>query len=474
MAYFAEADRILRLIVHELQHMSYRCALVAGGGYSYESVRYLDPAFLGDGDLDLILVLEDIHDVLSFVSFDLLQRIGYSVAINANTMEQDLRLFDQGIIGIIRVSGHVGTMKVGVNVTTFDFLRDCCSTTDSLPTNKVAHSQTYSIIVSAGTDGIDLTIAKVSPNISGLYESPGPHHLILDKNWYQWDGVLHSGTYTDFVGSGRVIYDTADRAMARIRLNLLSLMCEYACPYIAEHNQWERLFANRRHFSLPYRDRLREELKALRLTRGATVSYASDSADPPQSVPKLRTIFLTSSSDYWYSPHLLNHPTASNCDDFPVVTTSESLWEQLPELACSAEGRLHLINAEVFRLSNLVSRTFGRTTAWLPSSMRSKDLVYRSGALAYRNPAVREVHVAQHILIEALGDRDDFLRDQPSSDTVSTTLTMLTDLRVDVALFLLRGNPSEAELLDMGGLGLLRLVRDRGGQIPPHDQWTTF
>lgn len=184
--------------------ISTRYALICGGGFSYRSTRYIDASAATVGDIDLLLVVDDISALVELFTDAACDAMGFVPAPGVATLLVDQQLFREGQIAIVRASGFIRSYKVGINVTTFDVLRNFCCTNETVSTNKVAHSRTYSVIVAAGTDRSSLIVAKISPSVSRLYAC-GTHYLILDRNWYKRDNVLHAGTYTDFVATGTVL-----------------------------------------------------------------------------------------------------------------------------------------------------------------------------------------------------------------------------------------------------------------------------
>ena len=238
-----------------------RYALICGGGYSYRSTRYLDAGTTTIGDIDLLLVVDDIGALAELFTDASCDAMGFAPHPGAETLPVDQQLFREGQIAIVRVSGYIRSHKVGINVTTFDVLRKFCCTEKTVSTNKVAHSCTYSVIVAAGTDRSSLIVAKISPIVSRLYPC-GTHYLILDKNWYKRDDVLHAGTYTDFVATGRVLLDTPDGRAASIQNELLRLMVRNASDETVASGAWDEMFANAAWFSTEFRNDIRARCDA--------------------------------------------------------------------------------------------------------------------------------------------------------------------------------------------------------------------
>lgn len=433
---------------------SIRCALIGGGGYSYRSTRYLDDSAATVGDVDLLLVVDDIGALVELLTESNCDAMGFAPSPDVETLLVDQHLFREGQISIVRVSGFIRGYKVGLNVTTFDVLQNFCCTEETFATNKVAHSKTYSVIVAAGTDRSSLIVAKISPDVSRLY-ARGTHFLILDKNWYKRGNVLHAGTYTDFVATGRVLLDTPDGKAASIQNDLLRLMVRNASDETAASGAWDEMFANAAWFSADFRNYIGARCDTL-----VESGHRKLRALPAQSTVScgLVTVFAEGKASEFYSS--AGKARSHNLEE--QRNESRSAREYLRTLAATREGQLRIINAEVFRLLEIVAKAYGRETATVPSRMTLDDQTFAGDQLFYRTDNTQLASAPIAILSAAAEDMERMKWE--SEESMLVLMQRLTELRVDVALFLARSTGSAATLFEQVGTDEIKtIIRSRSG-----------
>lgn len=433
---------------------SNRYALICGGGYSYRSTRYLDASAATVGDIDLLLVVDDMGALAELFTDATCDAMGFAPPPGVETLLIDQQLFREGQIAIVRVSGYIRSYKVGINVTTFDVLRNFCCTEETVSTNKVAHSRTYSVIVAAGTDRSSLIVAKISPIVSRLYPC-GTHHLILDKNWYKRADVLHAGTYTDFVATGTVLLDTPDGRAASIQSELLRLMVRNASDETVASGAWDEMFANAAWFSTEFRNDIRARCDAL-IERGLHTPRAFP---VPSTVSRsLVTVFAEAKKSKYY----LSAGVARKYNPETSPRESRNARDYLRTLAATREGQLRFINAEVFRLSDIVFNAYGREMATVPAHMTLDNQLYADEKLFYRFEDYKVGSAPVAILSAAVEDMEQLKSE--GEDSVVVLMHRLTELRVDVALFLAQSTGSESTLFEQVDTDKINaIVRSRSG-----------
>src|SRR5437879_11414302 len=105
-SYFAACDEVIYRLCDYLRPHSFENAVLAGGGYGYESQKYSADYKPGSGDLDLFCVVDRIKsalDILGDPSF--CERVGYEGDLHLEDFIIDASFFEQRLVSVIRASG---------------------------------------------------------------------------------------------------------------------------------------------------------------------------------------------------------------------------------------------------------------------------------------------------------------------------------------------------------------------------------
>ncbi|MBP9838483.1 MAG: hypothetical protein KBC84_07190 [Proteobacteria bacterium] len=227
-----------------------------GGGLGYESTKYLTN-LSAVGDLDLFFLAEKLDDISALINNEeLLTSIGFTFEGNYQYYPQDLDLFSQGAISIIRLSGKIDAIKVSINFCTSERLSYLYNDASSRSIYKIAHSKTYHVISSLGSLGTSLFVAMLPVDVTNLFNDACCHTIVTDKTYYKNGSSLHTGLITDFIAKGRIIRDFQDSKFRAIQNKISEQIVSHASPHVVETNAWSTLFASEMLFSKNYTKQL--------------------------------------------------------------------------------------------------------------------------------------------------------------------------------------------------------------------------
>lgn len=435
MSYFQACENIINNLSSVLDRYSFKNAILAGGGYGYESIKYTNTFNLNLCDLDLICVVESSANILEIINSPFLSaHLSFGKQIHFADFVQDVELFNTKLVSMIRLSGKVNGLKTGINFTTFERLQEIFSSDIQQPLFKIAHTPTYQIINAVGNNGAIIIVAMHSPEVSSLYES-GKHQLIVDYSWYKNSEDIYYGLFTDFIAKGKVVRDTTDRRLLSVQNKILHLMVRNADSKIRETGSWELMFASNQYFAGSFKKDLRERMGGIAQSR--IVEKPAYSLKKSFSTHKnILSVFPNEGAKYFYQAHYLSKPTK----DFTSSISANSgpaLNAVIHEIASQEEQILKLLNAEIIRLSTLISLSTTKQPSNIPEKMTLANLTFHEGSLYYLSDNLRRTHIPQFLLEETYEDYTQF----ESTDTVALTLILLlTQLRIDTVHFMLTIN----------------------------------
>jgi hypothetical protein len=329
--------------------------IVIGGGYGYDSIKYKGTGMLGD--LDYLAVLEDISDFASFAQDkDLIKDCGFELSQTNSYYAKDLELFESGVVSVLRFSGINNGLKTTLNFTTINRLRSIYSQDSQERAYKIAHGKSQNILIAKGTDGSDLIVALIAPEVSSWFPDGVKHFLIPDHTWYERDGFLHAGILTDFIAKGR-ISETKEGSLSAIQGSILGSMKRRASAQISESKEWHLMLASNNYFSQEFKDLINRKVDDI-------IVEAKKGTAMPSQQRRLAVVFA---EDSYYTSDLLSK-------DSIEYRSPDKMGKKLQDLffsELSYDEILHLINSEAKRLSILLSLSKSYNEFSLP-----KDVTY--------------------------------------------------------------------------------------------------
>lgn len=354
-------------IATSLNELDLGCSLLVGGGYAYNSIKYKDNGKIGD--LDYICVLRQIEDIEVLLrDKELLKRFGYDIDTIDKVYKEDIEFFNQKIVSIIRFSGLINSVKASINFTTYSRLESIFYPNYNL--YKAIHGKSQNIIVSKGSDGGDVILCMVSPEVSKLYNDQLKHYFIPDIPWYKNGSAIYTGVITDFIGKGIIVLDE-DNQLFNIQQRVLEYLVKNSTQQIADTGSWFKMFASSDFFSKNFKLTINKKLESIYQSLQPKLNEAK--------APLSNALMLQYSSYQWYNPKYLSDQSLgfeNRTGKVNVIEPLQNLLEQDTHGLLTHEQKLHIINAECKRLTVLLQLASSYTSYAIPKSMRAEDLLF--------------------------------------------------------------------------------------------------
>lgn len=425
--FFKLGDLVTEKIVSSLKKKLSIVGVVIGGGYGYDSIKYRGTGKLGD--LDYLAVLENISDFTSFAQdTSLIADCGFEISETNIYYEKDLKLFESKDVSVLRFSGINNGLKTTLNFTTIGRLQSMYTKASQEKAYKIAHGKSQNILVAKGTDGTDLVLALIAPEVSTWFGDGVRHFLIPDHTWYEENGYLHAGILTDFIAKGKVI-DTKGQMLNDVQESILKLMKQRSSIQIRENKEWHLMFASNNYFSQEFRSFINKKIDDIEIEFEAVNDILS----------KQKYLGVVFSETEYYKSALLTKDST----DFKFPDKTGTKFQDLIKSNLAYDDILHIINAEAKRLSILLSLSKGNTKVNLPKNVTYDHLIFLPKDELVSDNEEKSLCAIYDYIIE--NSTNDYNKISNSSNFNEELLNFLTQLRLAIADRIL--NSSDEKLI---------------------------
>lgn len=241
MRYKEAGKRFCEEINAFCESIKLRCALVIGGGYSYDSIKYVDDE-VQNKDFDFMIVYENSNDIEIIIS-----NLKYltQFEFEEKYLVGDIGQVEDGKIDIIRLSGKYRLFKATINLVPF-FLVKKIALLQEYNIRKIAHGRNTSLFFANSTNGNRITTIFFAPFFRT--KDGELHYVHLDFTCKKEQGHLFLGILADAVLKGfSKQYDNI--GFHDLRAKLIKNIYNYLLENGTENYQYEALFANWNYFS---------------------------------------------------------------------------------------------------------------------------------------------------------------------------------------------------------------------------------
>lgn len=243
-----------------------KCALVTGGGYAYDSIKYIDDE-VPNKDFDFMIVYENKKDIRTII---LKLKEETQFEFETRFLQSDVKQVEDGSVDIIRLSGKYRQFKSTINLVPVSLVRKIASLQEG-NIRKIAHGRNTSLFFANGTNGNRITTIFFSP----FFKTPDNevHYIHLDFTCKKEEGHLFLGILADAVLKGySKQYDGV--GFQDLRICLIKNIYNYLVENGTEDYRYETLFANWNYFSDSVKKYLSQEFWKLNQVDKKEVSLA--------------------------------------------------------------------------------------------------------------------------------------------------------------------------------------------------------
>ena len=245
-----------------------RCDLVTGGGYAYDSIKYLDDE-VPNKDFDFMIVYEDERDIKIIISN---LKFKTKFLFEDKFLENDIRQLEERKIDIIRLSGKYRKFKATINFVPISLIRKISFLQED-KIRKIAHGRNTSLFFAYGTSGNRITTIFFSPFFKT--QDGDLHYIHLDFTCKKHQKHLFLGILSDAILKGySKQYDNVGFHV--LRVNLIKNIYTYLLKRGIENYQYETLFANWSYFSDSVKVTLIKEFCEINQTVRKTYSFSKE------------------------------------------------------------------------------------------------------------------------------------------------------------------------------------------------------
>lgn len=230
------------------------CALVTGGGFAYDSIKYNDDQ--KKGDYDFMIVYQDIGQVesliksLSTLEFDFEKKY----------LDLDMELLRKSLIDIIRLSGKYKGTKSTINLVPVSLIDKVVNLEQDIVIKKIAHNRNTGLFFAYGSDNSRIIVNFLSPSF--VTADGEDHYIHLDFTNHVLDNNIYLGILSDAILKGfNKNFDTIN--FQNRRMKMLQNINDFFRRNKIDNTNFINLFANHNYFPKYLKERLLEELNGM-------------------------------------------------------------------------------------------------------------------------------------------------------------------------------------------------------------------
>ena len=266
MTYREIGEQFCLEINNLLEKNNIKAALVTGGGFAYDSIKYSDNQTLGDYDFMIIYdEVEDINNLITLLSLT-------SFKFDQRYTDLDLKLLADKQIDIIRLSGNYKGIKSTINLVPKKLISDICNFQENRQIRKISHGRNTSLFFAYGSDKMRIPVIFISPSF--ITEDEESHYIHLDFSFTIKNNNIYLGILADAILKGfNINYDAID--FQTLRSKFIQSIHQLFQKNPINSNNYISLYANHDYFPSYLISKLQEEFANLGIIANQSVNTTS-------------------------------------------------------------------------------------------------------------------------------------------------------------------------------------------------------
>lgn len=400
--YFDIGNKLSSSIADLLFEIDPQVGFVAGGGYGYDSVKYKDSDLIGDFDFLCLADNEEKLQKIILKSDKYLSEIGFSGIKIPST--KDLQLFNDEVISFLGISGKIENTKASINISTKERFADLVKTNKLF--YKARSDKRFSLFIAKGSNGEDLVVCRLSPEISKLYDDNKEHYLLPNRMFFSNGDFIHLGIYSDLLAKGKVLLDDSNQTIIKLQKQIWGIMATHASSNIFVAKEWHKMFASCQFFSQDFVGKINKSINLLNIDKSTATKSEHDD----------KSLLVVFAERKYYKDNLLSDKAKSFIfDDETVFDNTLADYLAIGNEGLNYLDAIHIVNSETIKLTDLISKLGLKKRRINAPDINSKNtLADLKGKFSYKNKSLSMKDVCselQHIVDQEadkfeLGDND--------------------------------------------------------------------
>lgn len=379
--YFDIGNKLSSSIADFLFEIDPKVGFVAGGGYGYDSVKYKDSDLIGDFDFLCLADNEEKLQKIILESNKYLGEIGFLDIKIPST--KDLQLFNDEVISFLSISGNIENTKASINISTKERF------TDLVKTNKLFYKarsdKRFSLFIAKGSNGEDLVVCRLSPEISKLYDDNKEHYLLPNRMFFSNGDFIHLGIYSDLLAKGKMLLDDNNQTIIKLQKQIWGIMATHASSNIFAAKEWHKMFASCQFFSQDFIDKINKSIGSLNIEESTATKSEYNN----------KSLLVVFAEQKYYKDNLLSDKSKSfifdNEADFDKTLAD---FLTIGNDGVSYLDAIHIVNSEAIKLTDLISKLDSKKRRINTPDINSKNtLTNLKGKFSYKNKSLSEKDV---------------------------------------------------------------------------------
>lgn len=233
-----------------LKNLKFPTALVTGGGFAYDSIKYKNDE--KKGDYDYMIVFDKKEHITTIIENLILTNFSFE----KNYLDLDIELLLNGDIDIIRLSGNYLGTKSTINLVPISLINKLCNLESDITIRKIAHNRNTGLFFAYGSDNDRIIVNFLSPSF--VTTDGEDHYIHLDFSNRVIDENIYFGILSDAILKGfNDNYDTI--GFGYNRKQMIKKINEFFQKHHIDNSLYLNLFANNNYFPIYLKEQLQEE-----------------------------------------------------------------------------------------------------------------------------------------------------------------------------------------------------------------------
>lgn len=371
--YFKIGKKLSASIAAFLCRIDPKVGLVAGGGFGYDSVKYKNSNVVGDFDF-LCLANNDVKlQRIIFESKRHLGEIGFSDIKTPS--KKDLELFKNKIVSFLSISGNIENTKASINISTKERFADLIRTNKLF--YKTRSDKRFNMFIAKGSNGKDIVVCRLSPEISKLYSDNKKHYLLPNRMFFKSGDFIHLGIYSDLLAKGKILHDDSGKTITKLQKQIWEIMATHASSSIFEAKEWHKMFASCQYFSQGFINQINKSVNSLSIEKPTAKKSEYDD----------RSLLIVFAERKYYTDSLLSDRSMSFIfDDETGFDKTLADFLAIGDKGVSYLDAIHIANSEAIKLTDLISKLGSKNRKINTPKINSENTFTNlKGQFSYKN-----------------------------------------------------------------------------------------
>lgn len=285
------------------------------------------------------------------------------------------------------ISGNIENTKASINISTKKRFADLITTNKLF--YKARSDKRFNMFIAKGSNGEDIVVCRLSPEVSTLYNDGKNHYLLPNRMFFNNGDFIHLGIYSDLLAKGKILQDDSNQTVTKLQKQIWETMATHASSSIFEENEWHKMFASCQYFSQDFINRINKSISLLDIKNAKVTRSEYDH----------KSLLVVFAERKYYDESLLSDKTRDFIfDNEADMNKTLADYLSLGNKGVNYLDAIHIVNSEAVKLTDLISKlSFKKKAISAPNISSENTLANTKGNFSYKDRTLTKLMVCDEL-----------------------------------------------------------------------------